>query len=249
MAQNVDGIVFGASDPGAFDKVVQDALGQGIPVVTFDSDAPTSGRLIYVGPKNALSGGLLGDRMAEILGGEGKIAIQVGSLTALNAKNRIAGFKEAIEGTGIEVVTEDVDQEDAQVANAHSEAILSANPDLSGLYGVYAYNAPAQARAVQAAGKEPGDVKIVGFDALEETIGFMQDGWIDSVVDHRQYNFGYYSIMMLTDMQIFGVNMTMYLLGYDPTIDAAENIMYTPSFLITTENLPEFQEWHKATFE
>ena len=96
VAQNVDGIVFGASDPGAFDKVVKDALDKGIPVITFDSDAPTSGRLIYVGPKNSLSGGLLGQRMAEVLGGEGKVAIQVGSLTALNAKERIQGFKDAI---------------------------------------------------------------------------------------------------------------------------------------------------------
>ncbi len=48
---------------------------------------------------------------------EAKIAIQVGSLTALNAKNRIAGFKKAIEGSQIEIVTEDVDQEDAQVAS------------------------------------------------------------------------------------------------------------------------------------
>ena len=36
------------------------------------------------------------------------------------------------------MVAEDVDQEDAQVANAHSEAILAANPDLAGFYGVYA---------------------------------------------------------------------------------------------------------------
>jgi ribose transport system substrate-binding protein len=186
--------------------------------------------------------------MAEILGGEGQVAIQVGSLTALNAKNRIGGFKEAIADTAIEIVTEDVDQEDAQVANAHSEAILSAYPDLDGLYGVYAYNAPAQARAVQAAGKQPGDIKIVGFDALEETIGFMEEGWIDSVVDHRQYNFGYYSVMILTDMNIWGVDMTMYLLGFDPTVDPAENIMYTPSFLITTDNLPEFQAWHVSVF-
>ena len=248
VAQNVDGIVFGASDPGAFDKVVKDALAKNIPVVTFDSDAPTSGRYIYIGPDNALSGSLLGARMKEILGGKGKVAIQVGSLTALNAKDRISGFKTAIEGSEIEVVTEDVDQEDAQVANAHSEAILSANPDLNGLYGVYAYNAPAQARAVQAAGKKPGDVKIVGFDALEETIGFMQDGWIDSVVDHRQYNFGFYSIMALTNMKIFGLDMTMYLLGFDPKADPAGNIMYTPSFLITTDGLTEFKEWHTSVF-
>jgi ribose transport system substrate-binding protein len=240
--------VFGASDPGAFDKVVKDALAKGIPVVTFDSDAPSSGRLVYIGPNNALSGGLLGARMKEILGGKGKIAIQVGSLTALNAKDRIAGFKKAIEGAEIKVAAEDVDQEDAQVANAHSEAILSANPDLNGFYGVYAYNAPAQARAVQAAGKKPGEIKIVGFDALQETVQFMEKGWIDSVVDHRQYNFGYYAVMTLTNMKIFGKDMTLYLLGFDPTANPKDNIKFTPSYLITGETLPAYKEWHKAVF-
>ena len=248
VAQNVDGIVFGASDPGAFDKAVKDAMGKSIPVVTFDSDAPTSGRLIYVGPNNALSGGLLGERMKEILGGKGNIAIQVGSLTALNAKDRIAGFKKAIEGSDIKVVAEDSDGEDAQVGNAHSEAILSANPDLNGFYGVYAYNSPAQARAVQAAGKKPGEVKIVGFDALAETIQFMEQGVIDSVVDHRQYNFGYYSMMMLQNMKIFGQDTTMYLLGFDPKVDPKDNIKFTPSYLITTQDLPEFKKWHIAVF-
>jgi ribose transport system substrate-binding protein len=248
VSQALDGIVFGASDPGAFDKVVKDALKNGIPVVTFDSDAPSSGRLIYVGPNNSLSGYLLGARMKEIINGQGKIAIQVGSLTALNAKNRIAGFKEAIEGSQIEIVTEDVDQEDAQVANAHSEAILSSNPDLGGLYGVYAYNSPAQARAVQAAGKKPGEIKIVGFDALEETVQFMEQGWVDSVVDHRQYNFGYYAVMILNMMKIYGQEMTMYLLGFDPAVDPKANIIYTPSYLITGDGLPEYKEWHKSVF-
>jgi ribose transport system substrate-binding protein len=134
------------------------------------------------------------------------------------------------------------------VANAHSEAILSSNPDLSGLYGVYAYNSPAQARAVQAAGKKPGEIKIVGFDALEETVQFMEQGWIDSVVDHRQYNFGYYAVMILNMMKIYGQEMTLYLLGFDPAMDPKDNIIYTPSYLITGDGLPEYKEWHRSVF-
>jgi ribose transport system substrate-binding protein len=247
VAQDVDGIIFGASDPGAFDKVVGDALGKGIPVLTFDSDAPASGRLIYIGPDNALSGGLLGARMSELLPDGGQVAIQVGSLTALNAKDRIQGFKDNL-AANVEIVAEDVDGEDAQVANAHSEALLSAHPDLAGMYGVYVYNSPAQARAVQAAGKAPGEVKIVGFDASEEAIQFMEEGYIDSVVDHRQYNFGYYGTMILYAMTVFGVDNTLTLLGFDPTADAAENIKYTPSFLITADDLPAFKEWHTSVF-
>jgi ribose transport system substrate-binding protein len=247
VAQNVDGIIFGASDPGAFDKVVQDAQSKGIPVLTFDSDAPKSGRLIYIGPDSHLSGTMLGRYMGKILPNGGKIAIQVGSLTALNAKDRISGFKETLP-KNIRIVKEDVDQEDAQVANAHSEAILASVPDLAGFYGVYAYNAPAQARAVQAAGKSPGQTKIIGFDALNETIQFMKQGYIDAVIDHREFNFGYYGTMILYSMKIFGVDNTMTLLGFDPKGQREGNIKFTPSYLITTNDLPQFQNWHTSVF-
>ncbi len=247
VAQNVDGIIFGASDPGAFDKVVQDGLSKGLPVLTFDSDAPKSGRLIYIGPDSHLSGTMLGRYMGKLLPKGGKIAIQVGSLTALNAKDRISGFKETLP-KNIRIVKEDVDQEDAQVANAHSEAILASVPDLAGFYGVYAYNSPAQARAVQAAGKKPGQIKIVGFDALNETIQFMKQGYVNAVIDHREYNFGYYGTMILYSMKIFGVDNTMTLLGFDPKGPREGNIKFTPSFLITTDNLPEFQNWHTSVF-
>jgi ribose transport system substrate-binding protein len=242
----VDGIIFGASDPGAFDKVVKDATAKHIPVLTFDSDAPTSGRLIYIGPDNSLSGSLLGKRMTEDLPNGGKIALQVGSLTALNAKERIAGFEKAL-GPKIQVVKEDVDGEDAQVANAHSEAILASTPDLAGFYGVYVYNAPAQARAVVAAGKT-SQVKIVGFDASEESVQFLKQGVIDAVVDHRQYNFGYYGTMILYCMRVFGVDNTMTMLGFDPRGSLENNIKFTPSFLITAQGLPAFEAWHRGVF-
>jgi ribose transport system substrate-binding protein len=247
VAQKVDGIIFAASDPGAFDKVVKDAGDKGIPVLTFDSDAPASGRLIYVGPDSHHSGQMLGTYMGTILPAGGKIAIQVGSLTALNAKDRINGFKETLP-QNIQIVKEDVDQEDAQVANAHSEEILAGVPDLAGFYGVYAYNAPGQARAVQAAGKKPGQIKIIGFDALDETVQFMKQGYINALIDHREYNFGYYGTMILFSMKTFGVDNTMTLLGFDPKGARVGNIKFTPSFLITTDSLPQFQTWHKAVF-
>jgi ribose transport system substrate-binding protein len=247
VAQNVDGIIFGASDPGAFDKVVNDAGAKGVPVLTFDSDAPKSGRLIYIGPDSHLSGTMLGSYIGKLLPKGGKIAIQVGSLTALNAKDRITGFKQTLP-KNIRIVKEDVDQEDAQVANAHSEEILASVPDLAGFYGVYAYNAPAQARAVQAAGKKPGQIKIVGFDALDETVQFMKQGYIDAVIDHREYNFGYYGTMILFSMKIFGVDNTMTLLGFDPKGEREGNIKFTPSYLITNDSLSQFQAWHKEVF-
>ena len=71
---------------------------------------------------------------------------------------------------------------------------------------------------------------------------------IDSVVDHRQYNFGYYGTMILYGMKIFGVNNMMTLLGFDPNAPSANNIKYTPSYLITSKDLPQFEAWHRGVF-
>ena len=42
--------------------------------------------------------------------------------------------------------------------------------------------------------------------------------------------------------------MTMYLLGFDPAEDPKDNIIYTPSYLITGDSLPEYKQWHRSVF-
>ena len=244
VAQNVDGIIFGASDPGAFDKVVRNATDKKIPVLTFDFDAPKSGRLIYIGPNNYHSGQLAGERMKQLLPNGGKIAIQVGSLTALNAKERIAGFKDAIQGSKIEVVKEDVDGEDAQVANAHSEAILASTPDLAGFTACTSMTcrprrAPSWRRA-----RSLATSRSSASTPPKKRCSSSKQGYIDAVVDHRQYNFGFFGGMVLYMMKVYGIDDTMVMLGFDPHANPEKNILNTPAFLIDKANLPSFEAWH-----
>ena len=88
----------------------------GIPVIAWDADAPESQRIAYVGTDNVAAGKIAGEELAKAIGGKGKVAILTGSLTAVNANQRIEGFKEALKAyPDIEIVatepTEDLDRD------------------------------------------------------------------------------------------------------------------------------------------
>jgi hypothetical protein len=49
-------------------------------------------------------------------------------------------------------------------------------------------------------------------------------------------------------MKIYGQDITLYLLGFDPTVDPKDNVVHTPSYLITGDDLSEYKEWYKSIF-
>ena len=81
----------------------------------------------------------------------------VGFLGADNAMERIAGFRQAVEGKGIELV--DVRGDDVDFARARSNVddVLAANPEINCMVGFYSYNPPKIYEALQAAGKLGAD--------------------------------------------------------------------------------------------
>ena len=123
----------------------------------------------YIGTDNYAAGKIAGETMAGLLPDGGKVGIVRGSDTALNALQRTDGFLAAVAGKGIEALPPVNDQEDAATALQLANSIISANPDLAGAYGVYAYNGPTWATALKEA-KAAGRIKIVCFDVTTDTI-------------------------------------------------------------------------------
>lgn len=208
IAQGVDAIVIGPSNPAAIKGVVKKALNAGIPVITFDTDAPDSDRLLYVGTDNYKAGYEAGKVMVKVLKGKGKVAICTGSLTALNSVQRMEGFKAALRGTQIQVVGVYNDGEDKAKALANAQAALQRYPDLAGFYGVYAFNGPACAQAVKMAGKA-NKVKIVCFDTTAEHMQLIKQGLITATVGQRPFMMGYKSTEILYRMVTEGVDKVL----------------------------------------
>jgi len=208
IAQGIDGIVIGPSNPAAIKTVVQRALNAGIPVITFDTDAPDSGRLLYVGTDNYKAGYEAGKVMVKVLKGKGKVAICTGSLTALNSVQRMEGFRAALKGTQVQVVETYNDGEDKAKALANAQAALQKYPDLAGFYGVYAFNGPACAQAVKMAGKV-GKVKIVCFDTTAEHMQLIKQGLITATIGQRPFMMGDKSTEILYRMVTEGVDKVL----------------------------------------
>ena len=106
--------------------------------------------------------------------------------------------------------------------------MLTAHPDLRGIFAASEPGAIGAAQAIKAAGKS-GEVKLVAFDAAEEQITALKEGSIQALIVQNPYNMGY-----------LGVKAVMDALGGKPV----EKIIDTGVTVVTMENFndPEIQK-------
>src|SRR5437762_13594433 len=95
ITQHVDGISISALNGDFLTETINRAIDAGIPVVTWDSDAPKSKRYAYYGVDDFAGGQLLGEQAVRLLNGKGKVAI-ITSVGATNLERRLAGMKAAL---------------------------------------------------------------------------------------------------------------------------------------------------------
>ncbi|MGQ9881157.1 MAG: substrate-binding domain-containing protein [Armatimonadota bacterium] len=164
MAQKVDGIGISVIESDTIGPVIDELMNSGIKVITFDSDAANSKRIAYIGTNNFEAGKAAGEAAKKILPEGGKVFGFVGNQNAPNARERIAGFKEATKGTNIVLVDVFDDNKDPAKARANVENVLQAHKDVKMLLGLFSYDGPQIAAAVKEAGVRD-KVKILCFDA------------------------------------------------------------------------------------
>lgn len=170
-------------------------------LITFDSDADKSKRLLYIGTNNFEAGKALGERIAKILPDGGKIAVFVGTLAADNAAQRLAGIEAAIKDKKIEIVDKREDNTDRAKARSNVEDIINAHKDLSLVVGLWNYNGPAIAAAIEGLGKQ-GKVKAAVFDEDDATLDAIKRGTIEATVVQKPFQFGYLSAKWMHDLAL-----------------------------------------------
>lgn len=200
IAQHVDGIALSAVDDAGLVPVIADAAKAGIKVITFDAPAPSSAALTYIGTDNQTAGFEAGKKMAELMKGQGKIAILQGGLSATNLNLRTQGFKAAMAKLAPDVkVVEVVDTAgDFSVATNKTEAILQTYPDLTAVFSVSAEGAPAAASVFKQQNKA-GKILLAGFDDLKDTLEGIKDGSVAFCIVQKTFKMGWLSIEALLD--------------------------------------------------
>jgi ribose transport system substrate-binding protein len=229
LARKVAGIAISPINPANSTETLNRVASQAI-LFTSDSDAPNSNRLVYIGTDNVAAGREAGKQMKKALPQGGKAMLFVGTMDADNARERVQGIREELQGSEINIIDIRTDESDIARAKRNVEDTLARYSDINLLTGLWAYNTPQIYQAVKGAGRE-GKVKIVGFDEDALTLRGIADGTIESTVVQQPYEFGYQSM----------VGMVKVLNGDKSFIPANKQIII-PTRIIDKSNVADFQK-------
>jgi ribose transport system substrate-binding protein len=229
IAQRVDGIAVSCLNGDLLTDAIDRAVASGIPVVTWDSDAPKSKRLAFYGVNDVEGGRALGAGLAKLLGGRGRVAI-ITSLGADNLQKRLEGAREALQAhPGITVVEEfDVKDDAVRVA----EVIASATqryPDLDGWLSVGGW--PVFVRnALDPV--DPARTKVVAFDTIPPAPDLLRAGKVQLLVGQKYFGWGEESVRLLKQI----------VDGHPPQ----EVFHYSGIDVVTAENLDAYlAQWRR----
>jgi ribose transport system substrate-binding protein len=198
ISNGTNGIAISPVDPDNQTQLINDTAKKAL-VITQDSDAPNSDRMLYIGTDNVAAGRQAGELIKEALPNGGKIMVFVGKSDARNAVERFQGIKETLQGTNIEIIDIRTDDTDRARAKSNAADTLVKYPDVSALIGLWSYNGPAILNAVKDANKI-GQVKIVCFDEEDETLAGVKDGAIFATVVQQPFEFGYQSVKLMAQI-------------------------------------------------
>lgn len=175
ISQGVDVIAVNPVDSAAIVPSIEAANEAGIPVVTVDRGAEGGEVASHIASDNVLGGRLAGEYLFEQIGGSGQVAQLEGVPGTSAARDRGAGFQEALDAAGdVEVVADQTANFNRQEGFDVAQNILQGNPDLAGLFAQNDEMALGAVEAAAAAGAS--DLVIVGFDAIDDAIAAIQAG-------------------------------------------------------------------------
>lgn len=227
LARGVDAVAISPVDPANQTRMLDAVASQAV-LMTQDSDAPGSKRIVYLGTDNRAAGRQAGALILEALPAGGKIMLFVGRRDAQNAKDRIAGIEEALAGSNVTILDVRTDDTDNARAKANAADALVKVPDLAGMVGLWNYNGPAILSAVREAKRE-GQVQIVAFDEDDQTLAGIRDGAIHATVVQQPFEFGYRSMQMMAR-----------LLKGDSTQVPASRQIFVPTLTIRKADVDSF---------
>lgn len=199
ISRNVNAIVMAACDEHALIGTIQKAVNAGIPVVTFDSGVNCDLPISFVATDNVAGAKLAAKELARLIGNEGEVGLIPFVPGAATSEMREQGFKQGIaEIPAIKLASTLYSQSDSAKAMSVTQDMLTANPNIKGIFVANEPGAIGTAQAVRASGKS-GQVKLVAFDASDEEIATLKDGTFQALVVQNPFQMGYQGVKAAID--------------------------------------------------
>src|SRR6478672_8598639 len=190
-------ILIAASDAGKVTGAINDAVDRGVPVMTFDSDAPQSKRFAYYGVDDVKTGQQTMAELAKLLGGKGKVAILAGNQNAPNLQHRVQGAKEeAAKYPGITILGTFNHVETPQDAAAEVVRVNNAYPDIQGWAMIGGWPLFTQSLLTDL---NPARIKVASVDALPEQLAYVEKGVVPVLLAQSVYLWGDVGVRTIVD--------------------------------------------------
>lgn len=200
-AQKPAGVsVVGGWDP-SLTEAVNRCIEMGVPTVVDDGDLPLSKRIAYIGTNWTKIGEAQARAMMAKLPGGGKLAM-LSIINADNMREAVKGFTAYVEAQGrgkYRIVANEDDNGDAAKAAQVTSALLAAHPDIAGIAGFDSESGAGIVRALQEAGKTPGQVVVTAMEQTPDFFKTARDGWVEGIVVQNRELFIYYAVKTLYD--------------------------------------------------
>ncbi len=199
VAQKPSGILISASDASVMTPDINAALGQGIPVLTIDSDAPDSQRIFFVGTDNYNAGVLGGHLTAKLLDGKGNV-VMFTLPGQPNLKDRLHGYQDVFaEHPGIKI-TQVVDMKgDPTVVFDTTKQLLDSKAKVDAFVCLEATSCPEVGEVVNRANMG-GKLTIIAMDTDQRTTDWIQKGVISATIAQKPFTMAYYGTKLLDDL-------------------------------------------------
>ena len=238
VAKKPAGILVNVADPSVLGPEIDSAIGQGIPVVAMDSDAPGSKRITFIGTNNYEAGQMGGSALLKELNGKGKVIVYSMPGQA-NLDERLKGYQDAIKGSGVEFIQVINVKGDPRVAfDTTSEIINQGKIKPDGFVCLE-----------EAACKEVADVldrnkvtgkTIVAMDTVKDTLDWIQKGVIAATIAQKPYTMAFYGVKVLDDISHYKPQ-SLALKFSDDTHSPYPVFIDTGATLVDKSNLAAFE--------
>lgn len=195
LAKKPQAMALAALDSKAATQYLERADAEGIPVVGFDSGVDSDIVKTTAATDNYAASGAAADKMAELIGGKGKVGLIVHDQTSQTGVQRRDGFVDTLQEKypDIEIVPVQYGEGDHAKSTEAAKAIMTANPDIVGMYGA---NEGSIAGVINAARElnKVDQITIIGFDSGKILLDAIKDGTVAGAITQDPVGIGYKAV-------------------------------------------------------
>jgi ribose transport system substrate-binding protein len=204
VKEGMDAVLLSCSDARAVTPAIDDAVARGVPVMTFDSDAPESKRFSYCGVDDVKAGEMIMEELARLLPRGAHVAVLAGNRAAPNLSRRVEGvLREAARHPDLKVIGTFYTVETPEEASATVIHIDAAHPDIEGwaMVGGWALYTKTLLNDLQQDDRRRRrrPVKIVSINALPPQLDYVEAGVAPVLLAQPTYRWGEAGVDAIVD--------------------------------------------------